>query len=384
MRILHIALDQKFIPFIQSSFETVWPDENRFTILNTKKNGKWKYTHSNENTTVGNSIYFFCGKLKQDLQWCDVLIIHFMTPWSAYAAMQAPLNVPVIWSGWGADYYPLIPGFSDEELVLTETKNALNKAREIEKLIEKKQSIINKTKDFIIDTLFIKDSINRVLSRVDFFSAPIKDDYELLKKAFPQITANYFQISYGSIDPKRIKNIKTVEGNDILVGNSATATNNHIEVFKMLSKIDINGRKVIVPLSYGDIEYRNEVIRIGEILFGNSFIPLVKFMPVEEYNKVISGCSIVIMNHRRQQAVGNIVSAMLSGSKVFLREDNPLFSFFIRNGVHVTAMSEIEENPVDLFSPITKEQFIISNKFIEANWGHKTVLNYIRKLSDLK
>ena len=384
MKILHIAIDQKFIPFIQTAFESVWPGENKFTILNTKKNGKWKYTLSNENTVAGNSIYFFGGKLKQDLQWCDVLIIHFMTPWSAYAAMQAPLNVPVIWSGWGADYYPLIPGFSDEELVLTETKKALDKAHEIEKLIEKKQSIINKTKDFIIDTLFIKDSINRVLSRVDFFSAPIKDDYELLKKAFPQITANYFQINYGSVEAQQFKDINIVEGNNIIVGNSATATNNHIEVFKLLTKIDLKDRKIIVPLSYGDIEYRNEVIRIGESLFGISFIPLVKFMPLDEYNKIISGCSIVFMNHRRQQALGNIISAMLNGSKVILREDNPLFSFLKRNGAYITAISEIDENPVDLFSPLTKQQMLVNKEFILSNWEYEIVLNNIRKLSDLK
>ena len=41
---------------------------------------------------------------------------------------------------------------------------------------------------------------------------------------------------------------------NILIGNSATETNNHIEVLDLLSKFKNEDIKIYVPLSYGDME----------------------------------------------------------------------------------------------------------------------------------
>jgi len=381
MKILHLAIDEKFIPFIQTSFESVYPSGNRFAILNTKKEGKWKYVYSNEGTVVGNTAYFFGGGLKKDLEWCDVLIIHFMTPWFAYAATLARADLPIIWAGWGADYYYLIPGFSDEELVLPKSKVLLSKADKIGRLSEGSQSIMKSIKDYIINGVFIRNAMDKVLTRVDFFSSPIEADYELLNRALPGFTAEFFQIHYGSAESNIINKEKINTRVDILVGNSATATNNHIEAFELLSGVDIGDRKIVVPLSYGNDGYKNEVIKRGVALFGDNFLSLVKFIPLEEYNEIIGGCSIVIMNHCRQQALGNIITCMLSGAKVFLRENNPLFSFFKENGVHVFSIKSLEENKIDLFSPLTKEEIIENKDFIMSNWGASAVFDSIRRLT---
>ena len=58
-------------------------------------------------------------------------------------------------------------------------------------------------------------------------------------------------------------------GNSIMIGNSASGTNNHEYVMRILSKLDIGSRRVIVPLSYsGKKGYVDHVLQFRQIAFG--------------------------------------------------------------------------------------------------------------------
>jgi dTDP-N-acetylfucosamine:lipid II N-acetylfucosaminyltransferase len=59
------------------------------------------------------------------------------------------------------------------------------------------------------------------------------------------------------------------------------------------------------------------------------------FLPLTEYNKIIRSCGIVIMNHHRQQAVGNILASILLGSKVYLSEKNTILQYLRGIGIFV-------------------------------------------------
>lgn len=66
--------------------------------------------------------------------------------------------------------------------------------------------------------------------------------------------------------------LEWVSGENILVGNSATPTNNHIEIFRILSRLRLpESSKIVVPLSYGDVHYREKIVELGiEFLVINS------------------------------------------------------------------------------------------------------------------
>ena len=53
----------------------------------------------------------------------------------------------------------------------------------------------------------------------------------------------------------------------IQVGNSATNTNNHIDVLKTLEKYKCENIKIFLPLAYGEQEYAEEVIAYLETRF---------------------------------------------------------------------------------------------------------------------
>ena len=76
---------------------------------------------------------------------------------------------------------------------------------------------------------------------------------------------------------------------------------------------DLGKRKVVVPLSYGDKTYAKSIVEIGNKWLGKNFYPLLDYYSIENYNKLISGCSVVFMNHIRQQGMGNIAASLYHG-----------------------------------------------------------------------
>jgi|SRR5690554_964426 len=106
---------------------------------------------------------------------------------------------------------------------------------------------------------------------------------------------------------------------EIQVGNSADPSNNHLEVFEKLARLRADNFRVYVPLSYGDQRHASRVINEGRKLFGDRFVPLVDFLPLDQYQKFLATIDVAIFNHNRQQGLGNLISLLGMGKKVYLR-----------------------------------------------------------------
>jgi hypothetical protein len=161
-----------------------------------------------------------------------------------------------------------------------------------------------------------------------------------------------------------------------LVGNSSTATCNHLEAFDLINsslKIESN-RNVVVPLSYGDLHYRQQVIRRGQMLLGQQFTPLLDFMPMDEYIKILLSCEYVIMNHIRQQGLGNIVIMLYFGARVFIRKENPIYPFLKEMGIEISTVQELESTPQLLTTPLSENQKQKNKELVSEYWSnHKAI-----------
>lgn len=127
----------------------------------------------------------------------------------------------------------------------------------------------------------------------------------------------------------------------VLVGNSATASNNHREVFQMLSAYRNEDLEVLVPLSYGDDNYREEVLALGNELLGRAFHPILGYMDKGAYKELLSSVSVGVFNFRRQQGLGNIRILMRSGAKIYVPKAGSLWSYYSNNGEAVFATEDI-------------------------------------------
>lgn len=328
MKIVHIGPDSPFTQYLGGKFEQASPGSNIFIIITQSPRLKHPIDGATNIATPPNGVGFL-GSILPAASGADAIIAHGFSRSAAMlmGSMKRPLK---IWSGWGFDYYgrdsdggrPLLAKLTS---AYADESGGISRKSSVRRLL----GHVNRR---------LKA---RAVASLDYFSAPIPEDHDVMRSAFPEFSGEYLQLNYGDVATMFSAGVDAGSGSNVLVGNSASLTNNHEDVFIQLAQCDLTGRKVIVPLSYGDPAYRDHVIKRGEHYFGKSFSPLVDFMPLADYIGVISSCNVVLMGHKRQQALGNIGSAIYHGAHLYLDRECPTYSFFRNCGVDVGALDEL-------------------------------------------
>jgi dTDP-N-acetylfucosamine:lipid II N-acetylfucosaminyltransferase len=202
-----------------------------------------------------------------------------------------------------------------------------------------------------------------VIRRMRHFITYIKGDYELAHKWYGAKGEYHNCLMYPS-NLYRKYVVPPKQGNtvNILVGNSADPTNNHVEVFEKLKPFKDKNIQIVCPLSYGPSEYADQMAQLGNELFGVKFTPLIDFMSFEKYLELLGQIDIGVFAHKRQQSMGNIITLLGLGKKVFMRSDITSWSFF--QELEITTydfqafnLSIIDENIR------TKNEFLIKDNF---------------------
>src|SRR5680860_335451 len=365
MNIIHLVRDEKFIDFFSNRLEPVSNAANLYVVHVEDPSQKLICIKETEvYRKLGNQ--YFCSKeLAADLSWCDVLVVHFLTVQAASMVLKAASHVKVVWSGWGADYYYLLSG-GQQALYGLET-------RKIVKDIDRERILANSFNIVMImlrplrKSYLLRKVIFPAIKRVDLFSSPLPVDYDLLRQGIGKyFSAEYVQLNYGDCHSTFATGSQIRLKGNILVGNSASPTNNHLEVFNILKGMNLEGRTVIVPLSYGDPVYRDHVIKYGHRILGEHFCPIINFMPLKEYNDLIGKCSVAIMNQFRQQALGNIGAILIGGSKLYLNRRNVTFDFLLDRGALVFSIDDMVNGGDDVFSELTSAQKQINDNVIRS------------------
>lgn len=382
--ILHIVSDEKYIDIAYKSFEKASPGNNEFMIVSYTKEIQFKHIKNTPMTPIS-PYEFLSKKFARSLKKYDFIIIHGLFSDSyLQLVMNADKNIKFVWIGWGADYYKLL----DRSLYL---KKTLNLYQSITK--KNKISIIQKIKNFIKQNIYLRDIDDRekAINRINYFAPVLKEEYFLIKNSLKNFRPKFIDWNYGSLEDVLSGIIdKRVNGRNILIGNSATFSGNHLEAFDIIKKLNIENRQIIVPLSYGnEIHgysygneiYRNEIIKRGKNIFKNNFYPLIDFMPLEEYNELISTCSIVIMNHLRQQAGGNIIVMLYLGAKIFLNKENLFYEFYKNKGAIIFSMDEL--NNENISNNLTDEEVEINRNVLRNTCTENVVIHKTKTMIDI-
>jgi hypothetical protein len=133
----------------------------------------------------------------------------------------------------------------------------------------------------------------------------------------------------------------------ILVGNSATPSNQHRLAFELLARFRRQDIRVLCPLSYGDKNYADKVVAEGRAVFGDRFTALRGYLDPAEFAKVLDSVTIAIFAHDRQQAVGNCIQLLGRGVRIHLDPTTSHYSYFRSEGFPVGRTDSIELRPLD-------------------------------------
>lgn len=365
MNILHIFQDEKFIDFIVNLFSSSADISNRFVGLEVKATSLPTSFVDNPSACCVKTSWLNSGEMHEALAWCDCLIVHYLTARSARIIQAAPRDVTVVWSGWGRDYYDLL-SLSQASLFEPNTRKMTENASPLKQAYNMAEMRLR----LKVRRMRLLPSVRRV----DLFSAPLPSDYDLVREGLSKdFTSRYVQLNYGNVSDLFDRGPEGVTGSNILLGNSATAENNHADILPVLARLDLGQRKVIVPLSYGDAAYRDRIIEMGKALLGDAFHPLTRFMPLDAYNNILSSCNTAIMNHRRQQALGNIGTLLQKGVRVYLNSAGPVYGFLTGLGATVFSVSDLATVRAIPENPLPEQHKQRNRDAIARFWGDTVV-----------
>lgn len=199
-----------------------------------------------------------------------------------------------------------------------------------------------------------------------------KGDYVLAKKWFLAKGESYVTPMYPNSLYKDLKLDNFFSNKDelyIQIGNSGDPENNHYDILKKLSKFKDDRIKIYCILSYGGSEvYKRDLIKYGNEVFKEKFIPILNFMKLDEYMKFISNIDIAIFAHKRQQGVGNISSFLSMEKTVYLREDVTTYEDFVNLGIKIKSFEKINElEKLEIFNKevLRKNKEIMKKEFSE-------------------
>lgn len=377
MNILHLVNDDKFLAFARGMFDALPGVNNRFVARVASPETQLRHIGRMALWRLAGRRYFFSGDMAKDLAWCDCLVVHYAEGLAAIMMLRTPPRVTLVWSGWGADYYPLMQT-GEQALLADDTRKLVSGMRAgwgCRAIAATAKRLLDAAKWRVLE----RPLLLAASGRADFFSAPIPDDFHLLRNALgDRFRARYLQLSYGTVEETFKPGPESVTGRNILLGNSATPSNNHAEILKLLATHDLGDRRVVVPLSYGDPVYRDAIVSLGKELLGERFQPVLEFLPLPDYNALIARCSAAIMNHRRQQGLGNAGAMLYKGARVFFDENSVAYRFFKSRGAYVESTSLLAEPAPSLFEPLPEDQRLRNRAILEGLWGHDVVMENAR------
>lgn len=170
---------------------------------------------------------------------------------------------------------------------------------------------------------------------------------------------------------------------NILVGNSANPSMDHLNVFKALKTARSNSNRqyhVYCILSYsGNQSYIESVKALGYELFPNAFTPINNFMPINEYCYFLDKMTIAIFAvSSRQQGLGNIFTMLENGTTLYLHGNTSTAKWLDKN--NISYMRYEEEKLLTELTELTKEE---KKKNIDFFTRFNTTENHLCELQRL-
>ena len=193
------------------------------------------------------------------------------------------------------------------------------------------------------------------LRRLDYIVTPKNNTAEIdfIKKMYPTFHAEH---AFGGFDQnvdiaQSIKYEfvdKTNKPIIVLLGNSGDPMNNHMDALKYFNSDRFVDSKIICPLSYGNKVYIAFIEKWLNNKLGSRFIALKTYMKRDDYVRFLSSVDVIVMNHNRQQAFGNTITALCLGKPVYMKKNSVVYSLLNNLRLrHVYDINELKNSNID-------------------------------------
>jgi len=250
----------------------------------------------------------------------------------------------MVWVAWGADLY--------------QWKKV------------KRRSMFDKVRNFVAYKFRkkIKCFVGIFLPDIDFFKKEFKSNAKTFYASY--VGGLYNPLYEKELNvPSLAEKIKNKEPINIQIGHSCATILNHIQVLNDLHKFKNENIKIYIPLSYGDMEYGDQVEQHAKILFGDKVICIREMMNEEDYMDFLSTVDIAIFNTPRQIGLGNISPLLYMEKKIFIPKGTVMYEYYKSQNIEICDYNQIDKIDFDRFSkPVGMEN---AKRFVKSQATNK-------------
>lgn len=381
MKILHLIKDHQVIERSLGMFEEVFPNQNEVLIFGQTNSFKHlhKYadcqlvTHSNYKEIADN----------YDFSEIRYVIAHYLELGMADFIDLIPKSIHVSWEIYGYDLYDQF--LQNEGFELYYTKPTIYpKYAFFEKNFGSLFNLALALKGYKYKT---RRSIHKrfvsIANRIDSLGICCSGDKEILEKYANKTYPSFLFCNYSLHEVLgELWGHDFSDGADVLVGNSASYSNNHLYVLTFLKKLE-KDFKILMPLSYGGTEkYKKDVLYAYNMAFPNRVNALLSYMPLHEYNNVFLGLNSMILSAWRQESIGTIFMGLYLGIRIYMSEKSPLYRSLKGMGFDIFTVEgsdlQLIDIPLSLDARKNNRELLLeqfNEERIKDNLRHHFVLN---------
>ncbi len=202
---------------------------------------------------------------------------------------------------------------------------------------------------------FYEQLRKRIIKRITRIASFAPGDYEIIREIYGTkaeylpsmypLPVDFLHFTGPPVSEQKTGELK------ILAGNSGNPTNLHHEILSKLEPLKDSAIKIFCPLSYsGNPDYINSVEARGKQIFGGKFIPMHEMLDPDKYLNLLYDIDVAVMNHDRQQGLGNILPLLYFGKKVFMRSGTSSFEYLESIGCRLFDITSFDTFDESLFS----------------------------------
>lgn len=330
MKILHLIKDHQVIERTLGIYESLFPGGNEVLLFCNQ--GQIKHLKKYSSSTLVTSSNVDIIASRYDFSDIKYVIAHYMSIDTIRFIRKIPVDIELTWEVYGADLYNQFLRHFGFPVYYENPSNYQDHYYLLRKYLRPVNYLINRfyTKSPILGEKDARRYFNEIVSRVNKLQYCCGNDARLIEQYSGKKFPSYEIFNYSLHEVLgELYDCPFNQGNNILVGNSSSMTNNHLYSLGYLKGKLVSIDKVILPLSYGGTKrYVKKVSKEYHRVFGEKVTTLLSYIPLHEYNKMLTGLKAIVLSSWRQESQGTAIMGFYMGAKVFMSEKSPLYAWF--------------------------------------------------------
>ena len=195
------------------------------------------------------------------------------------------------------------------------------------------------------------------------YVALVQGDELIAKEKYNSLSETFFAPYLFPINERILDEIQPAKKDFIKVQINNSCDDTTLEMLDVLSKFKNENIKITTILSYGKMQFKDEIVKKGKEIFADKFEFVEKYMNAEEYAQHLAQNDILILNQNRQQGVGNTIASACLGTKIYIKENISTNKFLNNVGIKIYNTENLHSSSFEeLIKYDYKDETIITAK----------------------